>query len=322
MPIEFRCTQCDRLLRVPDGTSGKDAKCPQCGAILKIPEAAAPVPPAPPSAAVPPPFRETMAYDPQNPYQSPTAGREFAPSAFRPTRIDFTETFSRTWELYKRNLGGCIAGTLLMVVCQFIVGFVLAIPFGIAQANLDGAPQVAVMILQQLVSQAVGAFFWIGLIIFMLKIARTEVADFAALFSGGPYFLYAVVLYFIITIAMTIGFFLLIIPMFIIGLMFSQTMYMLVDQRSDIVGSLRLSMQATDGNKLTLLAIYLVAGLGGLLFSIVTCCIGYFFAVPFLMLLWTVAYLGMTGQPTALDGLAQQPMVERPLGGPGAQPAI
>ncbi len=37
MPIEFNCEACTRLLRVPDGTQGKQCQCPGCGVLLKIP---------------------------------------------------------------------------------------------------------------------------------------------------------------------------------------------------------------------------------------------------------------------------------------------
>ncbi len=37
MPIEFRCTQCNKLLRTPDNTAGKQAKCPECGALMTVP---------------------------------------------------------------------------------------------------------------------------------------------------------------------------------------------------------------------------------------------------------------------------------------------
>jgi hypothetical protein len=37
MSIEFHCTICRRLLRVPDGTSGRQARCPGCGGLLIVP---------------------------------------------------------------------------------------------------------------------------------------------------------------------------------------------------------------------------------------------------------------------------------------------
>jgi len=57
MAIEFRCTQCNKLLRTADQSAGKKAKCPECGQILRVPalETAAPgePPPAEPQAAEP-----------------------------------------------------------------------------------------------------------------------------------------------------------------------------------------------------------------------------------------------------------------------------
>lgn len=41
MAIEFRCTQCNNLLRTGDDTAGKQAQCPQCGAIGTVPSSAA-----------------------------------------------------------------------------------------------------------------------------------------------------------------------------------------------------------------------------------------------------------------------------------------
>jgi hypothetical protein len=37
MPIEFRCGQCRQHLRVPDTSSGNNARCPQCQALTQIP---------------------------------------------------------------------------------------------------------------------------------------------------------------------------------------------------------------------------------------------------------------------------------------------
>jgi len=37
MPIEFRCKQCARLLRVPDDAAGRQSQCPECGAVSPVP---------------------------------------------------------------------------------------------------------------------------------------------------------------------------------------------------------------------------------------------------------------------------------------------
>ena len=48
MPIEFRCSGCDKLLRVPDADAGHQARCPECGGISQI--SAEPFPTARPSS--------------------------------------------------------------------------------------------------------------------------------------------------------------------------------------------------------------------------------------------------------------------------------
>ena len=48
MPIEFRCSQCGKLLRTGDGTTGQQAQCPECGALSQVPA------PGEPSSATPP----------------------------------------------------------------------------------------------------------------------------------------------------------------------------------------------------------------------------------------------------------------------------
>lgn len=40
MPIQFNCKNCDKILKTPDGSSGKNCKCPQCGEVMRIPDVA------------------------------------------------------------------------------------------------------------------------------------------------------------------------------------------------------------------------------------------------------------------------------------------
>jgi phage FluMu protein Com len=39
MTIEFRCSQCNQLLRVPESAAGKSARCPKCQALMPVPTA-------------------------------------------------------------------------------------------------------------------------------------------------------------------------------------------------------------------------------------------------------------------------------------------
>jgi phage FluMu protein Com len=46
MPISFRCSQCNQLLRVPDTAAGKSARCPKCQALMTVPARSDAEPPA------------------------------------------------------------------------------------------------------------------------------------------------------------------------------------------------------------------------------------------------------------------------------------
>jgi hypothetical protein len=73
MPIQFRCTRCERLLQTGDDTTGQQAQCPACGQVVAIPgtaisgtaAAAAPAgsgaPPPAPGEAVELPWPEAPA---------------------------------------------------------------------------------------------------------------------------------------------------------------------------------------------------------------------------------------------------------------------
>jgi phage FluMu protein Com len=82
MPIEFRCSQCNQLLRVPDDSAGKSARCPKCQALMTVPAAAdanlpfalvQPLAGSPPPPKPPPdnPFGD---YASASPFAAPAAG--------------------------------------------------------------------------------------------------------------------------------------------------------------------------------------------------------------------------------------------------------
>jgi len=208
MPIEFRCTQCNRLLRTQDETAGKQAKCPECGTILTIPAAGAPAEPTPPTPAAPEPspagaaspgagaespfgpsgpppsgaaspFAPGAAPGAENPYASPTdytagAPAAYAPAAGRvvPTQIEMGDVFNRTWEIFKEQWGMCLALVFVAWLINFGVGFVAGfIPFvgGIA-------------------SMLFSVWIYIGVALGLLKIARGQQAEVGDIFTGGPYF--------------------------------------------------------------------------------------------------------------------------------------
>ena len=84
-PIEFRCSACSKLLRVPADTAGKQAKCPECGQVVPVPSPTAPgldetlphsgvpqKPAAQPASPFAPGGEPHPAVDSENPYLTPT----------------------------------------------------------------------------------------------------------------------------------------------------------------------------------------------------------------------------------------------------------
>ena len=125
MPIEFRCSECNKLLRTGDDTAGRQAKCPECGVIMDIPsvssEPSGPTAPLPPqnapsdSDAAANPFAGGGSgaspfgmpggigglppNDPTNPYQSP--------AGFADERLDAVDLLQSCFDLF-RGRNGCI----------------------------------------------------------------------------------------------------------------------------------------------------------------------------------------------------------------------
>ncbi len=335
MPIEFRCDQCNKLLRVPDDTAGKKARCPGCSAIVEIPAApargTAPAQPAAPQSGgltgPPPPPGYQPGGQPGspfapgvNPYQSPSAySTERAQAGYAPTaaagstRLDFGDVFSRTFTIFGRQWANCVLAALVVLMvgggAMALAGVAAAIA---GEATHDEGVFTLVMIVGMLVAYIV--FFWVtvGQAIFFLKIARGREATVGDLFAGGPFYLTALgatILYALICFG---GFLLCVIPGYIFLLMFSQYLFLIVDRDLGVMDSLTVSKEITDGNKLMIFAIQLVAGLVGQMLGYATCMLGLLVVVPFMMLLNAVMYLIMTGRPTGDRVWSPQPPQHAP----------
>lgn len=142
MPIEFRCVNCQKLLRVVDEAVGKKARCPDCGtiqearpsieAVLDSPSplesattssfGSTPIPPTPPDrSSTSNPFNDRAPLDSPfgpsaiNPYQSPLASSARAP-------------FTRAAALAKVEgpATGLLVVAILVIVTQIIAVAVIA----------------------------------------------------------------------------------------------------------------------------------------------------------------------------------------------------
>src|SRR5690348_12816458 len=75
MTIEFRCSQCNQLLRVPETAAGKNARCPKCQALMLVPAHSS-------SETSPPPVTGSAGLGPEGfGGTAPIASDPFAPMA-------------------------------------------------------------------------------------------------------------------------------------------------------------------------------------------------------------------------------------------------
>ena len=319
MPIEFRCTHCQKLLRTPDDTAGKQAKCPECGTILVIPvpTALAPSPGARGAAGggVPPPMGGSPAGaaspfgGPQgptpaaNPYQSPSAyapagGTGFGPAgALQPRLIDMSDILGRTWALFTQQWGQMLGMWILSALVSAAM-MLVALFAAIAMIGALEELGVALAILVGVVAMLGCTWLGIGLMIYTLKVTRGQPATVGDLFSGGPYLWRVFGAQIVIGLATFVGTLLCVVPGVILGLMWSQAILLIIDRNLGVFESLSRSSELTNGNKLNLFVIWLVV-------SLVTsalnsaCPVALIATVPYTLILVGVIYLVMSGQPTA-----------------------
>ena len=332
MPIEFRCSECNKLLRTGDDTVGRQAKCPECGAIMDIPspgtQPVGPPAPAPPQDAPSGPDAPGSPFgagspgpsspfgtpggmggpppsDPTNPYQSPASYAD-VPIGYAvkgpivPTIIDMGDIFSHTWDILKERFLPCLGAVFVVIIISNGTQQLLSFMAGMAGAAAgDHAIAVTLSVVAWFLGAAISIWIGIGQAMFLLKVARGEEAPFGTIFAGGPYFLTVLLASMLFGLIVCCGYLLLIVPGVIFALMYSQFYYLIIDRDMGVMESLETSKQIMVGNKLILFATYLLAVLGGLAVCILTCFIGIFAVAPYWMLMGAVIYLLVTGQPTA-----------------------
>ncbi|MBL9125634.1 MAG: hypothetical protein JNG90_18490 [Planctomycetaceae bacterium] len=348
--IDFRCTQCGRLLRTPDDAAGKQAQCPSCGAIQPVPAASAPES-ASPTLATPPSLNPPPSFPSANPYAGtayetiPQGGVPAGPIV--PSRLDPGEALSKSWRIAQPQILWLFLFGLVYMIVSYLAGGALGLAAQLIKvgAGLRGPEfDVLAQLLVQFASQFVSIFLSLGAAIYTLKLARGQNATLVDLFAGFPYFIRGVVAMFLISlillglaipcaipagvaavavgpespatvIAAVAGFAVWGLAGTIVWLMVGQVYYVLVDRNVGAIEALGISRRITAGNRLVLFVLYILLGVF-VLIGMCALCLPFFFALGFGFLLLTVAYLIISGQPTIADA---PPASANPFA-PGAAP--
>ena len=232
---------------------------------------------------------------------------------WEPARIDLGEIFSHTWQIYQKHLGILIGGVLLWVFIPGIISLVIstveqlvlgALTIGMG-AGGGGQPGAAMGVGFLLLAIGMGLFNWIINIAvqcffnaggnrFLLRIIQDDKGDVADLFGGKAFLLRMIGATLLYALMVILGCLLLIVPGIIFALMFWPYAYIIVDRNVGVMESFEKSRQIMSQNYLTVFGLGLVGFFINML-GVVTC-IGWIFTVPFVFLMLTVAYCGMSNQ--------------------------
>lgn len=350
MTIEFRCSQCNQLLRVPDDAAGKNARCPKCQALMLVPAASsdpqfgsAPSPAASPPASDPfapqaggggfgsppsspppaHPFGEADGASPFgggqpasiNPYASPAAAMASA-SAFQklpivPQVVPAEAIFNYAWEIWKANLGILIGITLTILAVNYAVAIPAQILQMVFQQNNQQEAVVGTAIFSQLLNNLIQIYLGIGQVQINLKLARRLPVNFSELFGGLPLFWPVFASAIVAGIALFFGFALCIVPGVLLLLSYWPFYYLIVDRQVPVMESFQQAAKITPGNWGNAFVLWLMS-IGISLLGCAACGIGLIFAMPLVSMMFAVAYLMMSGQLSPYP-LQPQPTTYAPI---------
>jgi predicted RNA-binding Zn-ribbon protein involved in translation (DUF1610 family) len=327
LTIEFSCDHCGKSLSTSDEKAGRKAKCPQCGEVLVVPALAATDDgfDDDDEADGPPPLPGKSAKK-----NCPMCGESIAASAKKcdfcgealyadaPTAkggiqiIEIGEVLSEAWATYKQHFGIAIATNIvfgLLVFTAFIPLIALAITAAVmADQQPQGEPPAIVLLLMlpaTLIGCGVAAFLYPGYIRFYIGISRDdEGVGIGTLFRGGQYAIKVLLWTIAYSFAVFFGLLLLIVPGVVVILRAWPYLYVICDENPSGAGCVNRSLKLTEQNWLPgLLLLIIVFGIqmaSGVLGALP--CIGIvmvvvnLFVAPYVALLWSTAYVMMSGQ--------------------------
>ena len=263
-----------------------------------------------------PAARKARPREPVNPFQSPQAPAMAAPETIdrgpiQPGMLDVGDVFGRTWEIFKSQLGMCLAVVLVAWLLPVGVSWVINM-FAQVAGVVSRTPAIPplVQVVTMIPLQLFTLYLYWGMIRMLLKIARGQRFEFGELFAYRPqfwpflgvvlllglaYFLAGTVLGFPTFIAVmvlsqpvpgpgmvaavfsAIGLALLAgsIPALVVGLFFAQAPYLVLDREVPVFESFGVSKNLMLGNKGTLLLIWLLE-IGLTIIGVFPACIALF----------------------------------------------
>ena len=225
-----------------------------------------------------------------------------------PGRVNFG-WINEAFELFKANAGTWIVATLAFFFVPVLIGFIIGLVFGVANAASGSAGRpggfgpsafsnglpVGLNALIQIASLAYRAFISGGLYRMAVKQVRGELISISDIFSGGQYFLPMLAFMILYAIAATVGFLLLIVPgLLVISL--TLPAYALISDGVSLGDAVSRSVDGMKRDMWNGVAFMFVMGLL-ILVSVIPCFLGLLVTYPMLWLVSALAYRDMVGMP-------------------------
>jgi len=208
-----------------------------------------------------------------------------------------SEAIKFGWETFKRRPWFFIGATFLIVLASalcdgFTSGIDAALNGSTDQPSLIGT--VINLGLGTLVSMGATAFF-------LAAHDNPDTVDLSALWHPRPFwkFLGASLL---LSLAVAIGFVLLIVPGIIFGLMFMFATFVVIEREAGPIDALNESNRITRGHKWPLLGLVLLLVLINLL-GVLALVVGLLVSIPVSTLAFVHAYRVLGGKPTTTDAV-------------------
>jgi phage FluMu protein Com len=289
MAIEFHCVACNKLLRTGDDTAGKTAKCPICGTVMAIPATG--------GASDTGSHRDSSARAFATAEDSPSRYSAHGGTAQRaPIVLDIGDIFGSTWNVFKVRAGECILATLLPVL---IVGGTVGV-FVLLWTAIAGIRSWFLFTIF-LLAGGVGITLLaiclgMGVLRAFLKIARGRRPSPSEALTFDEQLAPFVSANMLLVIIVAIGLVFFVVPGIVLGVMFSQVPFLVLDRRMAVFDAFEQSKALTEGNRLHLFLIWLIATVAATVVNNLSFLLGVLVTTPFLMLMSAVIYLRLTGE--------------------------
>lgn len=221
---------------------------------------------------------------------------------------------SRAWELTKRHFAlilGVGITYLLLRLAGNVICELAAAPFVIRRLPNGGVVLSEfgqmVAVVMGVLNQILNVFLTLGLTRIGLNLVSGKPAEFGMLFGESSKLVNGVIAYFLFTLMVVLGLFLLVVPGIYLALRFGQFQIAIVDKNLGAIEAFRYSSRITEGNKwniLGLFAVFFLIVLAGAL----ALGVGLIVAIPIITLGQYLAYRWLQyGQAAVRDQAARLP---------------